>query len=106
MWVAARSQYHADITDKDVPQTKAEQKKSISDQKILKAKKHREKHDEEWLRAIGSPRHFGSFLGLESVLGAPPEETVKSAKEIKEERKAAFDDFRRRFEEAAGTKNS
>lgn len=82
-WVAARGRHHAFIADKDVPQTKADQKKKPSEFKIAEAKAFRQKHDPEWYEALSSPRHFGAFLGMEGIMGPPPEKPPEKSREEK-----------------------
>lgn len=84
LWVGARVAYHALTADGEMPQTRAEQKKPISNGRISRAKRMREGHDRQWLDALRSPTHFGAFIGMPTILGEPP------AGEAPRERDAAF----------------
>lgn len=85
-WAQIRAIHHALVADKDLPPTKEEaEAKKTNWAKMAKARAQREEHDHEFLQALTSPKHFGRFLGMEAVLGAPPPETVKTAEEIKQQ---------------------
>lgn len=80
LWAQSRALYHALTANNDLPQTRADQKRSVSDAQLERAKKARIEHDEAWLRAITSPKHFGAFLGMPSILGEPEDEPAESTK--------------------------
>jgi len=88
-WVSARAQHHASVADKEIPQTKSEQKaneKKNHNAAIRKAQRWREEHDPEWFEAISDPRHFGAFIGFPHIMGEPPQKRVQTPEEIKTER--------------------
>lgn len=84
LWANARALFHSNVADRDLPPTRAEAegKKKTDWAKLEKARKSRQEHDERWMRAIASPAHFGAFLGMPQILGEPPPEEVKTAREI------------------------
>lgn len=85
-WASVRAIHHALVADKEMPPgSKQEAEKDTNWSKMAEYKKFREEHDHEFRQALMSPKHFGAWLGMESVLGAPPAETMKSLEEAKEE---------------------
>lgn len=78
MWALGRAVDAAITASQDIPQTKADSKKTTSDAKIAAAKRQRIEHDKLWYDALRSPQYYGEWLGMPHVLGAPdrpPERT-------------------------------
>lgn len=78
------------------PGSKSEAEKKTDWPKMRKAKEWRKEHDEEFYRALRSPRYFGAFMGLEHVYGPPPPEEVKPARSS-EVQEAQFESFLEAF---------
>lgn len=72
-WAVARAIDAAITSSQDMPQTKADQKRKVSDAKITAAKKARKQHDKVWYDSLRSPQHHGDWLGIPDVLGPPPQ---------------------------------
>lgn len=99
-YVIARVVVSALRADKPMPQTKAEQKKTTPDSKIKKMQKQKKAEDEPFFNSLQGFQHFGSWVGMEDIWGAPEEPLTKSSEEIKAEQEQAFSNFRQRFSEA------
>ena len=85
-WAQTKAVYHALIQDKELPPaSKAESEKKTNWAKVAEYRRWREEHDREFRQALASPKHFGVFLGMPSVLGEPPQEETRSAEQTKEE---------------------
>lgn len=90
-WIAVRSHYHAQTFDKDIPQTKAEQKaneKKNHTAAIRKYQRFREEHDAEWIDVQQDPRYLGRLIGMPEILGPPPEKQVQTPEEVQAENAA------------------
>ena len=85
-WMQARTLYHGLTLYSEMPPTKAqhEGKEKPDWNRIDKARKQREEHDERWANALADPKHFGKFMGMPQILGEPPEP------EKPEDRKARY----------------
>ena len=81
----ARTIDAAITSSQDIPQTKADQKRKITDAKITAAKKHRMEHDKVWYNSLQSPAHYGEWLGMTDVLGPPPKRPERTNAERAEE---------------------
>lgn len=92
LWVQAKTLYSALVADKPVPQTKAEQNKKASDGELMQAKRSRQEHDAQWLKALSHPYHLEEAMGLMHVFQAPPEPKVMTAEEVEAERQRILQD--------------
>lgn len=96
MWAGARTIFHALTADGEMPRTSKD--KPASEAQILRAKRWREEHDEEYRQGLRSPAHWGQFIGMPHIMGEPPKEEVQAASRVRrDEQRAELEDFKRRF---------
>lgn len=88
-WASVNAIHHALKADKEMPPgSKQEAEKETNWAEMARYKKWREEHDHDFRQALMSPRHFGAYIGMESVLGAPDPESVRSFEEAQAEERA------------------
>jgi hypothetical protein len=102
-WTLGRVVDAAITSSQDMPQTKADQKKKISDGKITAAKRARIQHDKMWYDALRSPQHTGEWLGMPDILG-PPERPPEKSRE--DRAKEGYEAARRALRNLLGGKRS
>lgn len=85
-WAQARAVHYALTADKDLPPgSKEESEAKPNWSKMAEYKQSLIELKHEFSQALASPRHFGAFLGMPTVLGEPPPETLKTLQDIKRE---------------------
>lgn len=85
-WAGARAVHYALTADKDLPPgSKEESERPTNWAKQGEYKQSLLELKHEFSQALASPKHFGKFLGMPTVLGEPPAETVKTIEDIKRE---------------------
>lgn len=78
----ARNVSFALQADKDLPLTKAEQKKGPNDSQIKKVKRETLKFMEGWQKALSHPWYFEEYNGLVHVFDKPQVEVVRSSRRL------------------------